>query len=48
MNICPGKPLSRDGHELLDELVVLFPTGSRPSKTQIQFIVQQGFVLSAS
>lgn len=33
MNICSGEPLSRDGHEVLDKVVVLFPADSGLSKT---------------
>lgn len=33
MNICSGEPLSRDGHEFLDKVVVLFPADSGLSKT---------------
>lgn len=33
MDICSGEPLSRDGHEFLDKVVVLLPADSGLSKT---------------
>ena len=43
-----GESFSSNGHEFLQELVVFLSAGSGLTKTEIQLVIEQGFILQLS
>jgi len=48
VDICLGESFSSNGHEFLQELVVFLSAGSGLTKTEIQLVIEQGFILQLS